>query len=382
MARNEAAELHLKPFPRSEYDRRIERVREEMRRVGADLLIVDAVEHMAYLFGYVPPAAIYQPALLPLSGEPLAIVRALDEPTFNEQSWVRDKVLFRDWDDSVETLVAALRERGWATSRIAFEFDSHFLPVKRFRAIEAALPEARIVDFAGILREIRLIKSPHEIAYLRFASAIADRAIMAAIDAAGVGVPERECAAALYAEALRAGADNGRSALMASGKRSDSLHGRLGARTLQDGDILHVESVPLFNGYGARLMRSTAIGAAGDDVRSAAARLIECQDRQFEAMRPGAAAGEVDAVLRKAVLSCGLRSTYENFTGYTLGYIGLPATSDFTRAFLPDSKWVLQAGMVFHMYTYAKGFAFSDTILITESGPEPLTKTPRQLFIR
>ena len=369
-------------FPVEEYAARVAKVRAAMRARGADLLLVDAVEHMAYLFGYVPPAAIYQPALLPLEGDPVVIVRMLDAPTFAEQSWVVDKVLFADHEDPVAILVETIRARGWARHSLAVEFDSHFLPVGRFRAIEAALDEARFVEFSSVIWEIRLIKSEREIACLREAARIADAALMAAVKAAGAGVPERECAAALYATALRQGADNGRSALMASGKRSDSLHGRLGDRILEEGDILHVEAVPLLRGYGARLMRSTMIGEPPDETRKAADRLLACQQAQYDAMRPGAAARDVDAVLRRAVLDGGLRESYTNFSGYTLGYIGLPKTSDFTRAFLPQSDWMLEPGMVFHMYTYARGLAFSDTILVTESGSERLTRTPRTLFAR
>lgn len=369
-------------FPREEYVARIAKVRSEMRARGADLLLVDCVEHMAYLFGYVPPAAIYQPALLPLEGEPVVVVRALDATTFTEQSWVGDHVRFADHEDPVAILVDLVRRRGWANQAIAVEFDSHFLPVGRFRAIEAGLPEARFVDFSSAIWEIRLIKSEREIAYLREASRIADVALMAAVDAARVGVGERACAAALYSTALLEGADNGRNALIAAGKRTDSLHGRLGDHRFEPGDVLHVESVPLVRGYGARIMRSTVIGEPDADLASAANTLIAIQAEQYEAMKPGAAARDVDAVLRQGVLKAGLRDTYTNFTGYTLGYIGLPKTSDFTRAFLPQSDWVLQSGMVFHMYTYARGLAFSDTILITPEGAERLTRTERRLFVR
>jgi Xaa-Pro aminopeptidase len=376
------AGLHGTAFPLEEYDRRVAAVRRKMAEIGADVLLVDCVEHMAYLFGYVPPAAIYQPALLPLEGDPVVIVRKLDTATFAEQSWVEDHVVFQDGDDPVVVLAATCREKGWDASFIAAELDSHFLTVARFRAIEQALPKARFLNFSRIIWEVRLIKSELEIACLRRAADIADRALAAAVKTAGVGVPERECAAALYAEALRAGADNGRSALMASGKRSDSLHGRLGSHQLESGDILHVESVPLYQGYGARLMRSTVIGSCDAETTGTAETLIELQDRQFAAMLPGAPAGDVDRILRDGVLSAGLRDSYDNFTGYTLGYIGLPKTSDFTRAFLRNSDWTLEAGMVFHMYTYARGLAFSDTILITDAGPERLTQTPRRLFVR
>lgn len=369
-------------FPPPEYQRRVDNVRRAMAAIGADLLLVDCLEHMSYLFGYAPPAAIYQPALLPLEGEPVVIVRALDAATLAEQSWVEQSVSFNDLEDPIAVLERTMRERGWSSKRVAIEMDSHFLPAGRFSAIQRALPHVTFVDFSRTLWELRLYKSEAEIALLRRAAAVADAGMMAAIDCAGIGVSERECAAALYAAAIRAGADSTRSALIASGKRTSSLHGRLGNHILEPGDILHVESIPLVTGYGARLMRSTSIGRPDDDLRRAADTLIVLQEKQFEAMKPGALAADVDRVLREAVLAAGLRSSYDNFTGYTMGFVGLPVTSDFTRAFLPTSDWRLQESMVFHMYTYAQGVAFSDTILVTAGGAERLTRTPRQLFVR
>lgn len=369
-------------FPRSEYERRVANVRQKMSEVGADLLLVDCVEHMSYLFGYAPPAAIYQPAILPLDGAPVVFVRSLDAATLVEQSWVEESISFNDWDDPIALLAKTLKERGWARKRIAIELDSHFLPAARFRSIEASLPDVTFLDFSRKLWELRLIKSEPEIALLRKAGNIADLGMVAAIEAAAIGVSERECAAALYAAVMRAGADTTRSALIASGQRTASLHGRLGHHRLEKGDVLHVESIPLVQGYGARLMRSTAIGGASDEQRRCAEILLRLQESQFAAMRPDAVAGDVDRILREGVLASGLRVGYDNITGYTMGFVGLPVTSDFTRVFLPKSTWRLEQGMVFHMYTYAQGLAFSDTVLVTRNGAECLTKTSRELFVR
>jgi Xaa-Pro dipeptidase len=375
----EAVELG---FTKAEYEARWAKTREAMAAAHADILIVDCVEHMNYLFGYSPPAAIYQPAVLPLEGDPFAVVRVLDQPTFDEQSPGAASIPFEDWDDPLEVLAASLRERGWAGKRVAVELDSHFLPVGRFEAMRRKLPDATFVDFSGRLRVIRLFKSPAEIDLMRRVSRIADLGMQAAIDAAGAGVNERDCAAALYAAVMKAGGDSMRSALMASGSRTSSFHGRLGHHVLERGDLLHVESIPLLLGYGARLMRSTVIGTPSPEQNATAARLIALQERQFEAMVPGARASEVDAVLRSAVLAEGLRRDYRNITGYTLGFIGLPITSDFTRTFWPGADWVLEPGMLFHMYTSAQGMAFSDTVLVTRSGHERLTRTQSRLFVR
>jgi Xaa-Pro aminopeptidase len=146
--------------------------------------------------------------------------------------------------------------------------------------------------------------------------------------------------------------------------------------------VVHIELTPRVGGYSARIMRCAVIGSPSRALASAAERLAEIQERQINAMRPGALAAEVDAILRDGVLSAGLRDSYDNITGYTLGLYAPagPRTSDFTRIFHPQADWRLKANMVFHMYASASGASFSETVLVTERGPERLTKLPRALI--
>jgi Xaa-Pro dipeptidase len=167
---------------------------------------------------------------------------------------------------------------------------------------------------------------------------------------------------------------------MASGPRSAALHGALGHRILTDGDILHVEMVPHFRGYTSRIMRPKSIGAPTDEQLRSAEAMIQIQDEQFRAMKPGVAAKDVDRILREGILSAGLRESYTNVTGYTLGLVFIPRTSDFTRVFLAESDWRLEQNQVFHMYTWAAGMAFSETVVVTPEGGKCMTKMERKLF--
>ena len=99
-------------------------------------------------------------------------------------------------------------------------------------------------------------------------------------------------------------------------------------------------------------------------------------------MKPGAVASEVDAILRQGAIAAGLREDYANITGYTLGYYSRQPlrSSDFTRCFMPGARWRLEPGMVFHMYTSARGVSFSETVLVAAAGPERLTRIERRLF--
>src|SRR5262249_10242868 len=179
------------PFTRDEYGRRLEAVRHEMRGCGAEIVLVDEAEHLCYLTGFDRSATRYQGCAIPLDGEPVVFLRSLDEPSFLERSWVRQYVIFADWEEPVEVLARTLAERGWAEKAIGLELDSNYLSVQRWRDIARALPRARSVDFGGVLRRLRLKKSPAEVAYLRQAARIADQAILVAADAAAEGRSER-----------------------------------------------------------------------------------------------------------------------------------------------------------------------------------------------
>jgi Xaa-Pro aminopeptidase len=371
-------------FSREEYMRRLSAIRTAMRERNAEVALVDEAEHLCYLTGFDRSATRYQVCAIPLEGDPVMLLRSLDEPSFLERSWLTDHVLVADWEDPVEILAATLARRGWAERRIGLELDSNYLTVRRWQAITAALPRATFVDFGEVLREIRLTKSTEEVAYLRQAAGIADRAIAAAIATAGEGRSERDAAIAASRTFLELGADSARPGVITSGSRAGSLHGVLGDHRLERGDILHLELVPQVRGYSARIMRPTVIGAPATAQSETARMLIDIQDRQLAAMKPGAVAADVDRICRDGVLAAHLRDRYDNATGYTLGYYApwSPRTSDFTRLFVPTATWVLEPGMVFHMYVSAQGLAFSETVLVTDNGAERLTRSERRLFVR
>ena len=369
-------------FSLGEYERRLRLVRDQMQERGIDLLLVEELEHVAYLTGFPPAGTTYQVCIVPLHADPVMIVRGLDVPVFLERSWLGDYVAFRDDQNPVDILRDALHDRGWSGATIGLELDSFYLPVQRHDAIRQALSDATFVDFGGVLRVLRLRKSEEEIAYMRKASEVADAAMLGAIDSMAEGVSERVPPVAAFAKYIEMGADARITRGFTSGARSGTLHGTLGDRILQRGDTFHIELAPRVSGYCGRLMRATVIGEPSEAQAETARLLIQFQDEQIKAMSPGAVASEVDAIAREQIVGAGLRESYENITGYTLGYQAETGVSDFIRTFRPDADWVLEEGMVFHMYVSAGGMSFSETVLVTAGGGERLTRLERKLFVR
>jgi Xaa-Pro dipeptidase len=308
------------------------------------------------------------------------IVRSMDLTVFKTYSWLKQYREFADYEDPVQVLGEELKQ-DFSKAKIGFEGDSHIFTVGRYLQLQRHMPGANLVDFGPELIQMRLVKSEAELDYIREAARIADCCMAASIESSAEGVNEREVAAVAYATAMRAGADNGRVILSASGQLSDNLHGRLGTRILTGGDHLHLEMVPQVRGYSARLMRPVSIGAPAPEAEAVMTRLIEIQNQQFAAMKPGVTGRDVDRIARQQ-LEAGLCERYRNHTGYTLGYHAQPRTSDLTRIFTPTADWQLVNGMVFHMFLSIRGVSLGETILVTQSGAQRLTTTERKMFVR
>jgi Xaa-Pro aminopeptidase len=370
-------------FDEAEFARRVEIVRGRMQALGVEVLLLDECEALEYLFGAAQSLSFYRAGILPLSESPTMMPRHLDEAPFREASWVGDVRPFADWDDPVVHTAQVLHERGFGGAAIGIDLGSYALGVRRFAGFQVALPGARFIDIGSMIDEVRLVKSEAEVMVLRRASAIADAAMLRAVAAIRPGGTERDPAVAASAAFVELGADTGACGPITSGVGTGFLHGHLHDRPLARHDIVHMELVPRIGGYSARLMRPAVVGAILPRQREVAATIIELQDRQIAAMRTGAAASEVDAIMRKGLLAAGLRTRFDNITGYTLGcyHRAGPRTSDFTRVFAPNADYVLKTGMVFHVYAAADGVAFSESGLVTPAGGERLTRLPRQIFV-
>ncbi|MCW5772154.1 MAG: aminopeptidase P family protein [Rhodospirillaceae bacterium] len=369
-------------FSKEEFATRMARLRLAMRERGVGAMLLDDCEALNYFTGYDTSLNQYRACIVPLEGDPVMVLRALDAAPFLQQAWFGNHVGFADAGDPVDEVAAVFRSRGLGSAAIGFDPFSHALTVAGYERLRRGLPEARFVAMPRVPWELRLVKSPAEIARIAMASAILDRVMMDTIAEAGRGATPRGVTAAVSKRLLEAGCEVGPVGLISAARGWDFLHAALDDRPLERGDVLHLELVSRLRGYDARLMRCVSIGPADAARRQAAEALAALQDLQIAAMQPGALAREVDAVLRHGVIAAGLRPDYRNITGYTLGYYSKTSirSSDFTRIFSPDAAWRLEPGMVFHMYTSAQGVAFSETVVVREDGAERLTRCARRLF--
>ncbi|MDA9431821.1 M24 family metallopeptidase [Bradyrhizobium sp. CCBAU 51627] len=374
-------------FDVAEYRERLRRTQEEMAKHDLPVLLLHQPENILYLTGFYTTGYFsYHALAVPGSGEPTLILRDMEIPAARSTSWVKSHTIYADAADPVPVWLDAARRAldgfGLAGGRIGVDEHSWFLTVERWKMLQALLPKATLVREPRIVDQLRLIKSPREIDYLRQAARQVEVGIRAGIEAIAPGATERVVAGAVFNALVGAGSGLPLSGIIMSGNRTDQLHGDYSDRSLEQGDAVYFELQGIHQKYWARLMRTAVVGQPTDDQRRIAETIIRIQDEAIALMRPGTSAGVVDRACREPLLASGLRETYTNRAGYSLGLNYRPSAGEFIREFVPGVEWVLETGMVFHMLMMAAGMGFSETVLVTDQGPERLTRMERKLFSR
>lgn len=371
-------------FSTEEFMGRVQRVQAEMARRGIDVLLLHAPENIYYLTGHQTSGYFaYQVLLVPPRGDPRLLLRYLERGNVEEYAWLGDYETWREGEDVVQKTIDLVNEGGGSVTTIGLEKGVWFLTAAVAEQLARGLPYSMFADATRLVDEIRAIKSDAEIGYLRRAGAIAEIEQAAALAALAAAVTETEVAAAVFAAGITAGCEyTGLPHHIMSGYRSDVCHANWSSKVIEHGELVLLELYGCVERYHATQMRCVSVGPPSDQVRRAVDVVIAAQDAALAAMKPGASARAVDALVRQPVRE--IRADYFNRTGYSTGIGFPPRTAEWdTLDFNEQDDWELREGMVFHMLALACGFGISETVVITGSGFERLTpSTPRELLIK
>ncbi|RKX77235.1 MAG: hypothetical protein DRP87_09735 [Spirochaetes bacterium] len=156
-------------FPDEEYSTRLRRLRECMREKAFDVLLVSSPENIFYLTGLSHQGHFaYQMLLVPIEEEMILITRAMEKVVVEDQVLPRARWFgFADHEDPARFTVKILEKEGFEKARLGIEKDHMFLPPKIAEGIINGFHKALWKDASGIVEELRMVKSPREILYIR-----------------------------------------------------------------------------------------------------------------------------------------------------------------------------------------------------------------------
>jgi Xaa-Pro aminopeptidase len=280
-----------------------------------------------------------------------------------------------------EVIASLVSEAGFTT----VGFEKTQLSFAQYEAIEAQLDKVggiRLVPTEGIVEKLRMVKSAAELARLRRACELTDRALEAMLGKVREGMSELEFARELEACIVDAGGDApGFQTIAAFGARPSLPHAvpRSDSR-LKRGDFILLDFGVLVEGYRSDITRTLVFGRADAEQKKVYQTVLESQRLGVEAMVAGASGKVPDAAARERIRASG----YPEF-GYGVGHgVGLEIHElPFMSRRCAET---LASGMVITCEPgiYIPGWGgvrIEDSVLIREEGPECLTRFPKDRLL-
>jgi Xaa-Pro dipeptidase len=381
-----AAELATIPIPPpiapAERMQRLARAKELMRVKGIGAVLVESGPSLDYFTGIQWwRSERLTGVVIPAEGDPIIVTPFFEKPSIQEMLQVPADI--RTWEEDEEPLKLVadfLQARKVAGQPVGFEETNRFFLMER---LQQQLPSTRIVSADPVVRALRMIKSPTEIALMQAAADI----MAASLRYAGTRTREGMAPTAIDAMIAAAQKKLGGSydgGLVLIGEASAYPHGSKQPHTVHRGDVVLLDCTCSVHGYQADISRTFVVGDPSPEQRKVWDQVHRGQQIAFAAAKLGAPAGSVDDAVR---------STYESW-GYGPRY-KLPGTSHRTGHgigmevhepvnLVHGETTPLAPGMCFSdepgIYLPGKfGVRMEDCFHMTEAGPKFFTTPPRSI---
>ena len=198
-------------------------------------------------------------------------------------------------------------------------FEDEYLTVAELNGFEAALP----VKFVPLQKEInafRASKEDWELARMRKAQEITDRAFTEVCTRIHTGMTEKELEAELIYCLYKNGAEGlSFDPIVVSGPNTSMPHGVAGSRVLQDGDFVTMDFGVLYQGYCSDMTRTVALGHATEEMRKVYDTVLRAQLAGIAASHAGASGKSIDGAARDIITEAGYGPYFGHSYGHSLG---------------------------------------------------------------
>jgi Xaa-Pro aminopeptidase len=347
--------------------RRIERVKLSLESERIDALLVTNLTNVAYLTGF--------------TGTNGQVLVTKDSARFftDGRYAARAASMVKEADIAIyskglsDLLPDALSAAG--VGRLGVE--STTMTLKARDDLAKKLPDVELVAVADVIEEGRRTKEPAEIEKLRRAIAIGDEVFEAITQRLVPGMSERDVALELEVELRKRGAEAvSFDPIVGSGPLSAHIHHTAGDRTFEKGDLILLDFGCKFEGYCSDMTRTVVLGPATDEQRETYELVLHSQLAGIETVGPDVDCVAVDKAARD-VFEAADRNSFEHGLGHGVG-LDIHEAPKLWRY----SEETLRPGDVVTVEPGSYevdwgGIRIEDVVVVTETGHEVLTGSPK-----
>jgi Xaa-Pro aminopeptidase len=351
---------------------------------GVDAVLVAPGPDLRYLTGYdAKPLERLTCLVVPAVGTPVLVVPTLERAAA-QASPAGDLTIidFGETDDAYAGVAGILEAQGTTAARVAVD---NLMWAEKLLAFQRALPAATIRLAGEFIVELRIRKSPEEVAALRAAGAAIDSVHARMGEWLRPGRTEAAVAADIADAILAAGHATVDFTIVGSGPNGASPHHDSSERVIEAGDPVVVDiggTMP--SGYCSDSTRTYVTGGADalpDGFADYYTVLQRAQDAACAHARPGVTCASVDEAARSIIRDAGFGEFFIHRTGHG---IGLQGHED--PYIVLGNERLLEPGMAFSIepgiYLPGRhGARIEDILVCTDNGAERLNTTSRDLTV-
>lgn len=370
-------------FSLEEFQSRRRRVRQAMEAAGLDWLVVFHPVSIHWLTGSEAKSyQEFQCLFISTKSDQVGVLTREGERCEFEQEALIDQLW--TWgggeiEDPLEPFARVARSLNIPGSRVGIEVPAYYMHPKDYVRLREFFGDSLVAESTHLIADLKLVKSPRELEYIREAARLADEAMAVFARELRAGRTELELAGEVYGALFKAGSGIAASPInLVSGERSCFSHGAPTTRVMQDGDFGSIEYGATWRRYTATIGRQFCVGRPSARMLELYKIVRDASDACRLAIRAGVPAALPHAAAKKVIGDAGLEAGRVHTTGYGLAP-GFPPTWGEPLHMLQASSYTLEAGMVItieppiFLGDEKLGARLIDNVLVTETGCELLT---------
>jgi len=279
-----------------------------------------------------------------------------------------------DFVQTSRNLASSLAEHLRGT--VAFEADN--VTYATYEAL--ARSGADLVPRSGSVERLRAQKDQSELALMREASAIGDKAFAALVEERFVGRTERELVWRME-QLLREHGGEGLAfpPIVGAGPTGSTPHADPGDRVIQPNETVVVDAGTMVGGYNSDCTRTFATGELPEAAARAYEIVLRAQQRGLDEVRAGRPGRDVDAIVRELVDATEFEGTFGHGLGHGVGMLVHESPSmrvETDEVLVPNAVVSVEPGI------YVEGdfgIRIEDLVIVTDDGCELLTHYTKEL---
>lgn len=375
------------PFSEFEYAARLQHLRAIMDGHDLEAVLLTSMHNIAYYGGFLH-CAFGRPYGCVVTRDRCVTISANIDGCQPGRRSVDENIIYTDWRRG--NYWRAAKSVIGTPARLGIEGDH--LTLAQREALTDFLSDADLIDIAPDTMAARMIKSAEEIALIREGARIADLGGTAIREAISLGTSEIEVAIAgrdaMEREIAIAFPDSELRdtwVWFQSGLNTDGAHNPVTTRTLQDGDILSLNTFPMINGYYTALERTLFLGEPDAASLHIWKTNVATHELGLSLIRPGVSCAEICDELNRFLKEQDLLQ-YRSFGyGHSFGILSHYYGREGLLELREDIDTVLEPGMVVSMEPMlwipqgesgAGGYREHDILIVGETGAENITGYP------